>query len=143
MNDMSGFDMRALERMAANAPRLSAGLDGKLRPMAKEAEPTDEEKVAWALAKAVGDAEGNFIHRALKRLIPKEIYYPAEDRLRGGDTFTMRKLLNEYEIEIKNVRISDEQAAEDFDNGIQRRHLQIYKKGVLKREHCWEWSREG
>lgn len=143
MNDGSGFDMGAIEKMANSAPRLAAGLDGKLRQVPKEAEPTDQEKVAWALAKAVGEAEGNFIHRALKRLIPKEIYYPAEDRLRGGDGFTMKKLLNEFDIKILVVRHTDEQDREDFDNGIQRRHLQIFKAGVMKRERVWEWSRVG
>lgn len=143
MNDMSGFDMGALEKLANGAPRLAAGLDGKLRQVAKEAEPTDQDKIAWALAKAVGEAEGNFIHRALKRLIPKEIYYPAEERLHGGDGFTMKKLLNEFDIKIVVVNPTEEEQAQDFDNGIHRRHLQIFKEGKLKREHVWEWSRVG
>jgi hypothetical protein len=142
-DDMSGLDMGALEKMAASAPRLAAGLDGKLRAAPKVEEPTDQDKIAWALAKAVAEAEGKFIHRALKRLIPKEIYYPAEDRLNGGDGFTMKKLLNEYDIKIVLVQPSREQAAVDFENGIQRRHLQITKAGTVKREHVWEWSRAG
>lgn len=140
--EMGEFDMGALEKAAASAPRLAAGLDGKLRQVAKEAEPTDQDKIAWALAKAVGEAEGNFIHRALKRLIPKEIYYPAEARLHGGDGFTMKKLLNEFDVKIVSVQSTPEQVALDFENGIHRRHLQIFKEGKLKREHVWEWSRQ-
>lgn len=141
--DMGGFDMGAFERMANTAPRLAAGLDGKLRAAKKEAEPTDQDKIAWALAKAVGEAEGNFIHRALKRLIPKEIYYPAEDRLHGGDGFTMKKLLNEFDIKIELIKPSEEQTLADFEAGIERRHLRISKGGEIKREHVWEWSRAG
>lgn len=143
MDDLSGFDMNALERMAEKAPHLVGGLDGKLRAAPKEAEPTDQDKIAWALAKAVGETEGAWIHRGLKRLIPKELYYPAYDRFMGGDGFTMKKLLNEYDIKITNVVPPPEVAAEDFEKGIQRRHLQLWLGPRLMREHVWEWSRAG
>lgn len=138
------MDLGELEKLANSAPRLRAGLDGKLHK-GPPAEQRDEEldKAAWALARAVGEAEGTWIHRKLKHLLPRREYEKAASLAKGGDTFTMRKLLNEYEVKITSLVGGQEVQQADFDAGIQRRHLQIWRGTRLMGERVWEWSRVG
>ena len=140
-NNVGGFDMSALEKMAAQAPKLAAGLDGKLHAAPKDREPTDLDKAAWALAKAVADAEGKWLHRKLKRLMPRRDFDKAQAEANGGKTFAMRKLLNEFDVKITQVMGTPDEQGADFEAGIQRRHLQVWRGDRLMGERVWEWSR--
>jgi hypothetical protein len=137
-------DMSELERLANAAPHLKAGLDGKLH-RAPPPDKTNEEfqKAAWALAKAVADAEGKWLHRKLKRLMPRKEYDRACTLAKGGQTFTMRKLMNEWDVKIIGVQGNAEQQQADFEAGIQRRHLQVWRGPRLVAERVWEWRRFG
>lgn len=149
-------DLDAIEKQfrAHHVPKLSAGLDGKLRAdsqvraltpeeQAREAKfdklKEDSDKARQALVRAMSHAEGEWLEKHIGKLIPDYLYKPAHRKAMQGDTWEIRKLMNEYEVKIQQVK-NPGQEGEDMANGVIRRHWQVLRAGKVIFEHVWEWT---
>jgi hypothetical protein len=147
-NEDHGVDMEAIRRMAEGQTLkpLQATPSGKLRVAPTKAEQAMEEaqdrinREIAGLAKQIAETEDYAIKKAVRKCVPSSIWKRCLAEMDRGNTFAMRKMMNEYDLKLQVVEHPEMMDADDAA-GITRRHLRLSKAGVVVWEHVWEWSR--
>jgi DNA-binding transcriptional MerR regulator len=148
-NEDHGVDLEAIRRMVEGEPAVKAlvpSATGKLRIAPTKVEQAMEEaqdrisREMAGLAKQIAKTEDYYLKKAIRRCVPSSVWRKCQEDLDRGNSFPMRKMMNEFEIKLHVVQHPDLEESDEA-NGITRRHLRVTKSGAVVWEHVWEWSR--